>query len=400
MFGNQFAGCPACGSGDRLPLPAPAEQRALLSDGAIIATTLSKISCMRCGVVTYSEPPSANVVSGWYGSHYTLNAFAPDADRFALARAANYAKWLSNQWGARPPPASVFEIGCGNATLLSKLRELWPSTRFSGIEAAPAAAAQARAAGFEVVTGHFPKVIPLATAVDLVVSVNVIEHVSDPVKFLLGVSQLVGREGVGFIVCPDGDRPNIDLLFADHLYSLTAAAFSHFARYARLCVHAVVEAPAEIGMFVLHILEPLTEKTAFVCDSDNASSLVLHGARVRLIEQWRQLDRKLAARLDSAIEVTAFGVGEAAAMLRAYAPLTWSMVKRCTADVVVREHFGDLPVLGYGLLRETPKGVMLLAVQPATQSRLASQLEADGWTVVTWADLVGLADTPHQKDGA
>jgi SAM-dependent methyltransferase len=355
---------------------------------------------MRCGLATYAEPPSASLVAGWYGPQYSLNALGQDADPFAAARAANFAAWLTNQWGTRPPPASVFEIGCGNATLLRELRMLWPRTKFCGIEPAPAAAAQALAAGFEVLTGHFPITKPSPHSADLVLSLNVIEHVIDPATFLLAARESMAPNGVGFIVCPDGDRANVDLLFADHLYSFTADAFAHVAKHAGLTVGGVESAPDNIGTFALHSIEPFIGKAERSCDLNRKSVLPLFHDRVRLLDQWRNLDHRLAARLGGAQEVTAFGVGEAATMLRAYAPSSWSKVKRCTADVVVRDHLGDVPVVEYKHLRKCHGGLLLLAVNSTSQRHLAARLAADGWRVITWVDLVCLENAKHEQEGA
>jgi hypothetical protein len=96
-----------------------------------------------------------------------------------------------------------------------------------------------------------------------------------------------------------------------------------------------------------------------------------------------------------------FGAGEAAGLLRAYAPRVWSSVRACTADDVPavasakagesRDTFGDLPLVPLDSVASHE--TVLVGVRPIDQPRVAARLAARFPRVVTWYDLVN--DEPH-----
>ena len=92
--------------------------------------------------------------------------------------------------------------------------------------------------------------------------------------------------------------------------------------------------------------------------------------RAAYLERWRALDERLFARLRP--PAICFGVGEAAALLRAYAPRAWSLVTACTVDGDAGGTFGDLPIVA--LDRVTTSGTVLLGVRPADQPPVAERL--------------------------
>jgi hypothetical protein len=102
------------------------------------------------------------------------------------------------------------------------------------------------------------------------------------------------------------------------------------------------------------------------------------------LEQWRQLDDALSARVRE--PVVCFGVGEAAGLLRAYAPRAWTSVTACTADEVSPGRFGDLPILP--LTAVDSNATVLLGVRPDDQQTVAERLRSRFATVVAWYDLV------------
>jgi hypothetical protein len=81
-----------------------------------------------------------------------------------------------------------------------------------------------------------------------------------------------------------------------------------------------------------------------------------------------------------------FGISEAAGLLRAYAPRTWSRVERCVADDPESDAFGTLPVDEYR--RVVTPMTLLLGVRPPSQTAVAARLRADGHVPITWHDLV------------
>ena len=81
-----------------------------------------------------------------------------------------------------------------------------------------------------------------------------------------------------------------------------------------------------------------------------------------------------------------FGAGEAAGLLRGYAPRTWALVRACTIDGPASGRFGDLPVVGLDAVGSAE--TVLVGVRPLDQARLADRLRARFTAVVTWYDLL------------
>jgi hypothetical protein len=112
--------------------------------------------------------------------------------------------------------------------------------------------------------------------------------------------------------------------------------------------------------------------------------LALRNAKHAYLTAWRALDSLLAPRLPPT--VVCFGAGEAAGLLRAYAPRAWSHVRLCTTDEPLRGMFGDLQRVP---LNEVPAdSTVLVAARPQDQPRVADRLRTRFRQVVTWYDLV------------
>jgi len=82
-------------------------------------------------------------------------------------------------------PKSVCEIGCGAGGVLAELSKTWPGAGFCGYEIAPAAARfweKTKRSNIKFVLGDFFKLNK--ERYDLVLLLDVIEHIADPYAFL------------------------------------------------------------------------------------------------------------------------------------------------------------------------------------------------------------------------
>jgi len=244
--------CPACGSADIRPLPELAD-RSMLSDGRIVPLALRRHACCACGLAAHAVPPSAEVTRTFFASGYDLYAH-PAGNKFERERQRRYAAWISSL-GDSSGPRTVFEIGCGNGSLLIELQSIWPSASFAGVEPAAVAAGHARQAGFAVAQGFLESGTGPENAADLVLSVNVLEHASDPARFLQYFRDRMAASGRGIIICPDGDLPSSELLIFDHLHSFTEGALSRFIAAAGLKLIRHAKAPAGLAGFQAAVVQ-------------------------------------------------------------------------------------------------------------------------------------------------
>lgn len=359
------------------PIAAP-RRIGMLSDGSLVGVPVARLSCRGCGTAWLPQRLARRLPIRLFGAGYTLNAAPPTrADEIRQQGHAERIARLCPLAG----PASMLDIGCGNGALLLALGRLWPNARLAGVEPAPGAAASARAAGLSVA----PALMPGHLA-ELVVSVNVIEHVADPLAFLRALRRAVVPGGAAVVICPDGTTPWLELLMSDHRWSFTPDALATLARQAGFAVVAVEPARAGFQAIVmrpaaLHLGQPRRR----------VSQPGLAAARRHYMASWRRLDAVLTSRGTAGRRLICFGVGETARLLRAYAPRTWQRVAAVTADDP-KEAAQGASALGKPMVALEEVGLMtdevLLAVRPQAQAALAARLAASSYRVLYWQDLV------------
>lgn len=365
--------CIVCGSDKWLPLPNPRRDRAMLSDFRVLDVPLDKQVCSVCELVRgRSIAGSASFESG-----YQLYDHAPGAPRESTRQRA-YATWLASQ--LERPPRLVLDVGCGNGSLLLALRERWPDVELRGVDPSPESVARARDAGIDASCGSAASVAH--EPADLVVCVNVIEHVEDPVMFMRSMAALIAPGGTLLLVCPDGGRPWLELLFVDHMWSFTGQHLGRLAAMADLELAGWSLAPASLGSFQLVRLR----RAGSVGDVPINVARGLARAKHDYLESWSRLDGDLLDLSGAAPSLACFGIGEAAALLRAYAPEMWRRVKVCVADNPETRGFGGVPVIDY-----TGGGIdwpVLIGVRPDVQGAVSERLGAAGCSVIRWDHLI------------
>ena len=111
--------------------------------------------------------------------------------------------------------SSVLEIGSGTGILLNELKENFPDIQFSGIDP--------NVSGFHNLKTIISKlnedgynIKVESTGVekyssdkkfDLIFSINVFEHVEDQIQYLLKTHELLNKNGLNVILCPNYDFP-------------------------------------------------------------------------------------------------------------------------------------------------------------------------------------------------
>jgi hypothetical protein len=364
---DPFVICFVCSGNTFERLIDPQPDRSIVSDLRVVPGPLDKWRCGTCGAIRRRDTDG---MTNLFETNYDLYAHEPGRVE-EVRRQGGYAQWLASMLGA---PASCFEAGSGNGSLLLALAEHWPHAAMRGVEPADGAAAAARHAGLEVTTGYLRERESGAATAELAIAVNVIEHTAAPLDFLRALASHGDRVA---IVCPDGSLPNSEVLFGDHLHSLHPEHVAALFAAAGLQVERAERAPRELGYFQIVVGtrgSPPAEHDAWPSTDDTASYLAA----------WRSLDDTLMERIGDT-DVIAFGAGEAAGLLRAYAPLAWSRVSACAVDAPDVDHFGELAVVD---ARGLEPSAMLLAVRPAVQATLEAKLRPLGHRVVRWDDVI------------
>ncbi len=127
--------------------------------------------------------------------------------RLRYIREAVDAHWGGDVQGFTPLAGkTAVDVGCGAGLLTEPLARL--GARVTGVDAAPEniGAAQAHAAasglGIEYLTGEFESVT-VGRTFDLVTSMEVIEHVTDPAAFVAGLTAALAPGGLMILSTPN-----------------------------------------------------------------------------------------------------------------------------------------------------------------------------------------------------
>jgi SAM-dependent methyltransferase len=349
----------------------------MLSDGRVISRALVKASCRVCGCVSHATMPSPEVIGRWFTQGYTLSTSSPEADE---ARAVAYCNWVMAVVGDLNVGA-VLEIGSGSGALLRAFSVKLPAaSTLEGCEPSHQPSSSKRITFYRGTIDA----VPPNSRYDLILAINVLEHVGKPAELLAMALNRLTPNGRIVVVCPNADVPNVELLFLDHLFSYTATGLRMLAQSAGLVTVCEETAPPRMGQFRMYVLRS-EEAGARVIPSITYTELIK--TRSAYAHKWATLDLTLGDRLRGD-KIVAFGAGEMAALLRAFTPKTWEAVSSLEVDAPA-----DAWQLGKPVVKYRGKGVSgayLLAVSPASQDGVASRILADGGRPIGFNDIIGL----------
>jgi SAM-dependent methyltransferase len=212
---------------------------------------------------------------------------------------------------------------------------------------------------------------------DVVISINTIEHTPDPAQFLATLGTLMAPGGQVIVICPTTEFANDELLFFDHFWSISPPAMTSFAARSGLQIvgHRGLAAPLT-GFQMFSFARP-------ACAGSEAAIADVSPDVIAYLDAWKELDAALERQLMAANKpAQAFGAGQMAALLRAYAPRTFAMLTRFLLDHP-EEAWPLGPAIRYDGLSTLDGWTTLVAVHPSAQNAVAARIQREGGFAVT-----------------
>ena len=374
---RQAAGvCPGCGRSDAVGLPIPAPERSMLSDGRMIARPLDKLWCRRCGLIRHRHPPTPAEISAIYSGAYGLPALTGSGEQF---RARAYASVILDALGEPKHCLRLLDVGCGSGAMLRALMDLPEavSFRLTGIDPALPDSLTRSGERLTLTRGFPDSGFAGHGQFDAVISINTIEHTPDPAKFLATLATLTAPEGIAIVICPTTEFASDELLFFDHFWSISPPAMAGFAAGSGLQMigHAGLGNPLA-GFQLFRFAHSTAAGT--MSEVKNAPS-----DAVGYLAAWKELDASLERQLVTAGKpAQAFGAGQMAALLRAYAPRSFATLQRFLLDHP-EEAWPLGPAVRYDGASTLDGWITLVAVHPSAQRAVAARIRGDGGMTVT-----------------
>ncbi|MGO4170875.1 class I SAM-dependent methyltransferase [Bosea sp. TAF32] len=314
-----------------------------------------------------------------YAEDYDLPALSSLADD---ARGEAYAQVVAGALDGMPSLGRLLEVGCGSGATARSLARVLPVHQVWGLDPALP----------DNVLGTLGKVTLSKGLLDdrtesdwrdfdAVVAINTIEHTPDPSAFLAVISERLRPEGKAVIICPTATPANCELLFFDHLWTLSRAAFSAFATVAGFRVSKTLALDGALACFQGFVLE----KGHSVGENMPLTNLA---NAVRYLAAWQELDDVWCDRLDAlGGRVQIFGAGQMAAVIRAYAPRAWARVERLVVDNP--SDAWNLGRVERYLPADHARGYRtIVAVNPLAKEAVAQRIRRDGGEPLIMPDAI------------
>lgn len=384
--------CMVCGAEEWAELVEPHPRQSVRVDGVIDPRPLGRRQCRGCGVGFRIPKENLELM---YRQDFVLYSNRPGADAFNRQRHPAVVDFIASS--IQPlRPRRILEVGCGDGSTLSVIRELWPDAETVGLEPSRRAAETARARGHRVIEGMAESSLDERAEqhFDLIFSIQVIEHTADPVSFLAAQTGYLAPGGVVVTICPNGAVPHAELIHVDHLFSFTPCHLATVTARAGLirrggCEFFLDEA-CEFNQLVV-AGKASASKSAEIgrmppIGQDEVDRL--EQARNEYLRRWSCLEGELGKRVGQCGTLICFGTGGWSANLAGYAPGIWERVRASTVDNPATTTYMNKPVVKYTSLHKLKPDAVIVAVNPCRQDMVSRRLSRDGYRTIQWNDLI------------
>jgi len=267
------------------------------------------VRCSTCGLHYLDPRPAATETDRIYPDSY--HAFGFDDERFGLVyrvrRRLEAARVLRAGAGL-PADAAVLDVGCGDGFHLDVLREHGPAGWvLRGVDTDARAVAAARGRGLDVEQATLAQSTVQAASQDLVLLIQTLEHVADPLALLRSIRSVLRPGGRLLVVTDNTGSPDAALARAGYWGGY------HFPRHWYLFDRATLALAADRAGLSVMTLATMTSPVNWTYSLRNA--LADRGAPPALVRQFG-LERPLPLAAFTVLDRAAVALGRGA-LLRA-----------------------------------------------------------------------------------
>lgn len=246
--------CPICQSEKHEQVHIPLNQ-SITSDSDMIDKKISNQICTRCGNI-FNESGSRNTVASFYSDSYKLMDQSSEAETKFFSDRINisHSKMMLNILMENvflPKQGSVIDIGCGKGNFLFEFSKVKPKWKLNGIEISKNALIHARQKlpQADLQEGLFKN--DFDKKFNLVIALNVLEHLENPLDFLKDVVSILEDNGNVLLDVPNFKVNPADLFVYDHLIHFTKETLENLLTMSGLKIVKIIESENRVPLFAI-----------------------------------------------------------------------------------------------------------------------------------------------------
>lgn len=377
--------CLVCGSQHWLDLPNPHPSQSVTTAGRIVGQPLGKAQCACCGFGQRVHKAFLGL-SDYYENDYATYYDKPGAALYHEERYRVLSEWMASFAGSSSL-SRIIDVGCGQGWAMEAMRRLYPHAVIEGLDPSTFNAEVARARGFEVITGKLGELSIQENAYDLVYSNNVVQHVTDPKNFFSALKRLVKPDGLILVTCPDGLRPNVELLWSDQNFSFLPQNLMGICEEVGFESISWVASPISASLPPAQLLALSKSPKSSIRVQPACIDLdEVFRSRTRYLGAFPKIDAYLKGQLASSTHVYNFGASYWSTILAAYCPEYWDRVSACLVDGNdhAKEPFHGKDVCSSDGVAPASREALVLGTSPVAHKTLVDRFSASWRKVVSW----------------
>jgi len=382
--------CQICKGKDWLDLPNPNSNFSVTTASRIVKQPLGKSQCVNCGFVQRTEDSFLGLTD-YYEKEYANYYERPGTEPYHKERYKVIIDWMCELISEDHQIECILDVGCGQGWAMEALRKKFPNTKIDGVEPSNFNTKQAREKGFIVYEGKLEDVT-LEQKYDLVFSNNVIQHVNDAHGFVNLLAELVNENGLVLNTCPDGSKPNVELLWSDQNFSFLPNHMEEFAKvknkmfkYSYWSFSPTISSlpPAQL---LLLTNNPLYD--SYKLDIAKIDKQEIYNLRREYLSSFAKIDEFLTDSVREFEHVYNYGASYWTSILAVYCPNYWEKVIACVIDDVdIAQQFMGKEVLRNEELNKADS-ILVLGTSPAGHKNLKTKLMPTWNNIINWEKFI------------